>query len=284
MAELMETELQADNLQRHAAPQPLTPRFLGKVALITGASDKGIGGAVARRMAQEGAAVSLISRNEPSHLLKRLRKSSGAGYVFTHGDICDAHDIHRAIDATMEEFGQVDVLVNNAGVDDFGDFESFSDDDWLRVMEVNLTGSMRFTRAVLPYLPQPGGVIVNVASALGLGGCKGFAAYSASKAGLIGFTQALAAELAPKWQRVVAVAPALVFTPMTKRNVGQLTEELSERIERCHPLGVGLPEDVASAIAFLASEDARWITGITLPLGWMPSFSLPTDLFVKGES
>lgn len=259
------------------------PRFADKVVLITGASDKGIGGAVARRLAQEGAAVSLVSRHEPTHLLRRLRKSHNAGFVFTAGDVCEPRDIRSAIDATMDEFGQIDVLINNAGVDDYGDFESFADDDWQRVLDINLTGAMRFTRAVMPFLPQPGGVIVNVASALGLGGCKGFAAYSASKAGLIGFTQALAAELAPKWQRVVAVAPALVFTPMTKRNVGQLTEELSERIERCHPLGVGLPEDVASAIAFLASEDARWITGITLPLGWMPTFSLPTDLFVKGE-
>ena len=279
----MDTELHTSDTRRLVEPQPQPPRFAGKVALITGASDKGIGGAVARRLVQEGAAVSLVSRNEPTHLLKRLRKSYDANFVFTLADVCEPRDVNVAIDATMEEFGQIDVLVNNAGIDDFGDFETFSDDDWLRVIDVNLTGAMRITRAVLPFLPQPGGVIVNVASALGLGGCKGFTAYSASKAGLIGFTQALAAELAPKWQRVVAVAPALVFTPMTKRNVGQLTEELSERIERCHPLGVGLPEDVASAIAFLASEDARWITGITLPLGWMPTFSMPTDLFVKGD-
>lgn len=277
----METDLRTTESRQVLEPRP--PRFAGKVALITGASDKGIGGAVARRLAEEGAAVSLVSRHEPAHLLRRLRKTYNASFVFTAADICERADIERTIDATMEEFGQIDVLINNAGVDDFGDFESISDTDWDRLIEINLNGAMRLTQAVLPFLPQPGGVIVNVASALGLGGCKGFSAYSASKAGLIGFTQALAAELAPKWQRVVAVAPALVFTPMTKRSVGQLTEELSERIERCHPLGVGLPEDVASAIAFLASEDARWITGITLPLGWMPSFSLPTDLFVKGE-
>jgi NAD(P)-dependent dehydrogenase (short-subunit alcohol dehydrogenase family) len=224
-----------------------------------------------------------VSRHESPKLLKRLKKSHRANFVFTKADVGSTSDIQRSIDATMEEFGQIDILINNAGIDDFGDLETFSESDWNRILDINLTGAMRFAQAVLPYLPQPGGVIVNVASALGLGGAKGFTAYSASKAGLIGFTQALAAELAPKWQRVVAVAPALVFTPMTKRNVGQLTEELSERIERCHPLGVGLPEDVASAIAFLASEDARWITGITLPLGWMPTFALPTDLFVKGD-
>ncbi len=279
----MDTKLDDTSTRRATEPQPQPPRFVGKVAIVTGASDQGIGGAVARRLAQEGAAISMVSRHEPARLLKRLKKSLQANCVFTKGDICNSGDVERAIDATMEEFGQIDILVNNAGVDDFGDFDAFSDDDCLRVLDTNLSGAMRVTRAVLPFLPQPGGVIVNVASALGLGGCKGFAAYSASKAGLIGFTQAMAAELAPKWQRVVAVAPALVFTPMTKRNVGQLTEELSERIERCHPLGVGLPEDVASAIAFLASDDARWITGITLPLGWMPHFALPTDLFVRGE-
>ena len=279
----MDTEIQSSETKRFAALESQAPRYAGKVVLITGASDKGIGGALARRLIQEGAAVSLMSRKEPTHLLRRLQKTRDANFVFTMADVCDSRDVDRCIDATMEEFGQIDVLVNNAGVDDFGDFESSDEDDWMKLLDINLTGAMRLTRAVLPFLPQPGGVIVNVASALGLGGCKGFTAYSASKAGLIGFTQALAAELAPKWQRVVAVAPALVFTPMTKRSVGQLTEELSERIESCHPLGVGLPEDVASAIAFLASEDARWITGITLPLGWMPSFSLPTELFVKGE-
>jgi NAD(P)-dependent dehydrogenase (short-subunit alcohol dehydrogenase family) len=277
----MNTELRTTDSR--LAREPRSPRFAGKVALVTGASDKGIGGAVARRLAEEGAAVSLMSRHEPTHLLRRLRKQGGHGCVFTLSDICSQRDVDQAIDATMEEFGQIDILINNAGVDEFGDFEECSDEMWNYLLDVNLTGAMRLTRAALPFLPQPGGVIINVASALGLGGSKGFSAYSASKAGLIGFTQALAAELAPKWQRVVAVAPALVFTPMTKRNIGQLTEELSERVERCHPLGVGLPEDVASAIAFLASDDARWITGITLPLGWMPTFSLPTDLFVKGE-
>jgi NAD(P)-dependent dehydrogenase (short-subunit alcohol dehydrogenase family) len=277
----MDVEISTTESRRVVAPRP--PRFAGKVALVTGASDKGIGGAVARRLAEEGAAVSLVSRHEPGNLLRRLRKSHNASYVFTNADIRKPGEVNRAIDATMEEYGQIDVLINNAGVDDFGSLESCTDDDWNDILDINLTGAMRFSRAALPYLPQPGGVIVNVASALGLGGCKGFAAYSASKAGLIGFTQAMAAELAPKWQRVVAVAPALVFTPMTKKNVGQLTEELSESVERCHPLGVGLPEDVASAIAFLASEDARWITGITLPVGWMPTFSLPTDLFVKGD-
>jgi 3-oxoacyl-[acyl-carrier protein] reductase len=272
-------DLRTDQAETRLAADSAAPRFAGKVALITGASDKGIGGAIARRLTKEGAAVSLVSRHEPKQLLRRLGKSHAGSFVFTTCDVRDAGDVRHAIDATMEEFGQIDVLVNNAGIDECGPLESFSDEEWLRVLDVNLTGAMRLTRAALSFLPEPGGVVVNIASALALGGCQNFTAYSASKAGLIGFTQSLAAELAPKRQRAVAIAPALVLTPMVRRYVGELTETTWARVEQCHPLGIGLPEDVAAAVAFLASEDARWITGISLPMGWMPTFSLPADLF-----
>jgi 3-oxoacyl-[acyl-carrier protein] reductase len=255
---------------------PLTKgRFTGKVALITGASDRGIGGAIARRLSDEGAAVSMVSRSEPSSLLKRLRKTHVGRSVFTLGDVCQKDDIARCIDATMEEFGQIDVLINNAGIDESGPLDKFSDDDVEQVLNTNLIAAMRMTRAVLPYLPEPGGVIVNISSALALGGCTNFTAYSASKAGLIGFTQALAAEICGKRQRAVSVAPALVVTPMSRRYVTELNEATKTAIQQSHPLGVGLPDDVAAAVAFLASDDARWITGITLPLGWMPTFALP---------
>jgi NAD(P)-dependent dehydrogenase (short-subunit alcohol dehydrogenase family) len=170
----MEVEISTTESRRALAPRP--PRFAGKVALVTGASDKGIGGAVARRLAEEGAAISLVSRHEPGNLLRRLRKTYDANYVFTTADIRDSSEVNRVIDATMEEYGQIDVLINNAGVDVFGSFESCTDEAWNEILDVNLTGAMRFSRAALPFLPQPGGVIVNVASALGLGGCKGFAA------------------------------------------------------------------------------------------------------------
>jgi NAD(P)-dependent dehydrogenase (short-subunit alcohol dehydrogenase family) len=122
-------------------------------------------------------------------------------------------------------------------------------------------------------------VIVNIASALGIAGCSTFAAYSASKAGLIGMTQSVAAELAPRGIRAVCVAPALVHTPMLHRHIDSQTPEIMKQIEASHPLGVGTAHDVAAAVAFLASHEARWITGVTLPLGWLPAFPLPSEPF-----
>jgi NAD(P)-dependent dehydrogenase (short-subunit alcohol dehydrogenase family) len=161
--------------------------------------------------------------------------------------------------------------------------DKFSDDEWRALIDINLNGAINVTRAALSYLTSPGGAIVNIASALGLGGCPGFTIYSASKAGLIGFTQSLAWELAPKGIRVVAVAPGLVHTPMIHKHVSQLTPEIWAKIEACHPLGMGRPDDVAAAVAFLASSDARWITGITLPLGWAYHYPLPTGQMMGGE-
>src|SRR5205823_1061361 len=173
---------------------PESARFVGKVAVITGASDRGIGGEIAVRLAREGAAVSLISRTVPQRLLKKVNRFEH-GAIHTAGDVTKADDVKRAIDDCMGEFGKIDIVVNNAG--------------------------------------------------------------------LIGFTQSLAWELAPKGIRVVAVAPGLVHTPMIHKHVSQLTPEIWAKIEACHPLGMGRPDDVAAAVAFLASSDARWITGIT---------------------
>lgn len=250
-------------------------RFEGKVALITGASHRGIGGAIALRLAEEGAAVALVSRHRPERLLKRLTRFK-QGVVYTEADVTQRSHITRAIDDCMGEFGKIDVVVNNAGVEIACRLEDFSDDQWQSQLDVNLNGAIAVSKAALPYLPQPDGVIVNIASVLGLAGCPGYSIYSASKAGLIGFTQSLAWELAARRIRVVGVAPALVHTPMVHKYATQLTPAMWQQIEACHPLGVGRPEDVAAAVAFLASADARWITGVTLPLGWAPHYPLPS--------
>lgn len=256
-------------------------RFGGKVALITGAGDRGIGGAIAERMAREGAAISIATIDPPKRLLKKLERFR-EGVVFTQADITVEKDVRRAIDDCLGEFGKIDILVNNAGIAVTSLLESMTNEQIERILQVNLYGAIALSRAVLPHLIQPGGVIVNIASALGVGGCPGFSAYSATKAGLIGFTQSLAWEIAPRGLRVVGVAPALVHSPMAHQYGTQPTPEIRRQLEACHPLGIGMPHDVASAVAFLASDEARWITGVTLPLGWAPHYALPTGALTDG--
>jgi NAD(P)-dependent dehydrogenase (short-subunit alcohol dehydrogenase family) len=256
-------------------------RFSGKVALITGTSDRGIGGEIAVRLAKEGASVAMLSRRVPQRLLKKVNRFE-QGAVHTKGDVTKSADVERAIDDCMEEFGKIDIVVNNAGVEMARTLEDFTDEQWRQLLDVNLNGAIALSKAALPYLTAPGGVMVNIASALGLGGCPGFSVYSASKAGMIGFTQSLAWELAPKGIRVVALAPGLVHTPMIHKHIDQLTPETWAQVQACHPLGLGRPDDVAAAVAFLASSEARWITGITLPLGWAYHYPLPTSQMLGG--
>ena len=254
-------------------------RFAGKTAWLTGASDKGIGGAIAERLAKEGATLAILSRHEPERLLKRLSRI-GRPVMFEAADITSSEQVSAAAAKFAERFGPCDALINNAGVEIARQFDKFSESQWREVLEVNLHGAIRVSQAALPHLRSPGGVIVNVASALGLGGCAGFTIYSASKAGLIGLTQSLAWELAPQGIRVVAVAPGMVHTPMIHKHIAHLTKEVEQKILDAHPLGMGMPHDVAAAVAFLASSEARWITGVTLPLGWGYNYQLPVEQFL----
>jgi NAD(P)-dependent dehydrogenase (short-subunit alcohol dehydrogenase family) len=275
----MESESHTARPTAHTVMGEPTARFAGKVAIVTGASDRGIGGAIAERLAQEGAAVALVTRSEPKRLLKRLARRQCPSF-YSPCDITKNDQVLRSVDQTIERLGRIDVLINNAGVEYAKPFEQFSDDQWQELLNINLNGAIRMTRAVLPHLPSPGGAIVNVASALALGGCPSFSIYSAAKAGLIGLTQSLAWELGPRRIRVTAIAPALVATPMTLKHLEHLTPEVNAQLEAIHPLGVGMPHDVSGAVAFLASDDARWITGITLPLGWAPQYALPVAQFM----
>ena len=252
-------------------------RFSGKVALITGCSEKGIGGAIAERLLKEGCKVVLSGLREPNRLMHRLAKIAERNIEFVHCDVTDVSGVQMAVDQTADLCGQIDIIVNNAGIERADELDSFDEQQWEEIIDVNLNGAIRVTRAALPFLTKPGGVIINIASVLGMGGCKGFSVYSASKAGMIGFTQSLAWELGQNLIRVVGVAPAMVHTPMVYQHLHQLTPEISKRIDDCHPLGMGSPHDVANAVAFLASDEARWITGVTLPMGWAPWFPIPVD-------
>lgn len=249
-------------------------RFYGQIVVVTGVNDRGIGGAIARRLADEGASLAILWHERPERLLRRLHRAD-VDYLETACDVTSQPSVNEALGRIVERFGRIDTLINNAGVDHSGGLEETDDQQWQRVVDVNLTGTMRMIRSTLPHLTRGSGAIINLASVLGIAGCGGFPAYSASKAGVIGLTQSLAMELAPQGIRAICLAPALVSTPMTLKYVANITSEAGQGILNSHPLGIGTPQDVAAAVAFMASREARWITGVTLPLGWSSAFPLP---------
>lgn len=261
-----------------ASAQSSSPNDSGKVAFVTGTSDQGIGGAVAERLVDSGAAVTLVTPDEPRRLIKRLRRRE-CRFYWSDCDVTNPLQVQQAVDDCRRQFGPIDILVNNAGIEQAGRIETFTEEQCETLLAVNLSGAIRVTRLALQNF-NDSGVIVNVSSALGLGGCAGFSVYSASKAGLDGFTQSLAWELAPRRIRVVGVAPGLVHSPMIHKHIPHLSDEVTRLIAACHPLGMGMPQDVAAVIAFLASNEARWITGVTLPVGWTSGYPLPVSQFL----
>lgn len=251
-------------------------RFAGRTAVVTGTNSRSFGGAVAERLAREGAAIMLLDKDEPARLM-RLLDRLGAQYKWQRTDVTSQQQVEDAIDTCLDAFGGLDVVVNAAGIGHVAPVEQLSDEQWRDVFEVDVMGTMRVIRASLPHLPDGDGAIVNVSSSMGLNGCTGYSLYSTSKAGLIGMTRSLAAELAPRRIRVVCVAPGMAHTPMMHQLAQHFTVQDREDLKASHPLGMGTPHDVATAVAFLASYEANWITGVTLPLGWAHLHDLPVE-------
>lgn len=237
----------------------------GKVALVTGAS-RGIGACVAEVLASGGASVTVNyagSEQAARSVVESIRSNGGLA-IALQADVSDSAACVRLVDETIAEFGGLDILVNNAGITRDGLLMRMSDDDWNAVLNTNLTGMFNMTRAASRHMmKQRRGSIVNVSSVVGIMGNAGQANYSAAKAGVIGLTKAVARELASRGIRANAVAPGFIETDMTAGLPDKAREALSTQIA----LGrLGQPLDVANAVAFLASDEAAYITGQTLAI------------------
>ncbi len=232
----------------------------GRVAIVTGGS-RGIGAAIAALLAEDGAAV-VVSGRDADRLQRTAKELEAQGGAIL-GVVADAairQDAERLVDAAKQRFGRVDILVNNAGIVRDGLLVRMKDEDWDRVMEVNLRGAFLMTRAATKLMirRKSGGRVINIASTSGTMGNAGQANYSAAKAGLIGFTKAAARELA-HWSILVnAVAPGLIETDMTAAISPEAREGLLAQV----PLRrIGTPREVAEVVRFLAGDAAAYITG-----------------------
>jgi NAD(P)-dependent dehydrogenase (short-subunit alcohol dehydrogenase family) len=238
----------------------------GKVCLITGASS-GIGRAVARLFGENDARVVALGRNERE--LKSLREevqTTGGTLKIQLADVLEATQIEKVVNETIETFGQIDVLVNAAGIILNGSIENTALEDWDKMMNINLRAVFSIMQKCVPHLEKTKGNVVNVSSVAGLRAFPNVLAYCVSKAAIDQLTRCSALELAPKGVRVNAVNPGVVVTALHKRG-GMADEDYLNFLERSkttHPIGrVGAPEEVAELIYYLASEKASWITGAT---------------------
>jgi NAD(P)-dependent dehydrogenase (short-subunit alcohol dehydrogenase family) len=237
-------------------------RLKGKVALITGGGS-GMGRASCLLFAGEGATVAVADRvDEAGEETVRLIGDEGGDASFIHADVADAADVERMVETTVQSYGRLDVLFNNAGIEGPSvDLLDYGEDDWARVIAVNLTAVYRAMRAAIPHMiRQGGGVILSTASVAGLVGLARSSAYSAAKAGVIGLSRTVALEYGPHNIRVNCICPGFIATPMLNRVLGDRPESVLHRLA---PLRrVGTAEDIARAALYLASDEASYVTGV----------------------
>lgn len=236
-----------------------------KVALVTGGS-RGIGRAIAIALAERGArvAVNYVANAEAAAAVVEEIAGAGGQAIAIQGDVSQAEDAKRLVSETLAQFDGLHILVNNAGLTKDDLLLRMSEEAWDRVMEVDLRGAFLCTKAAIrPLIRQRWGRIINIASVAGMVGNAGQANYAAAKAGLIGFTKAIAKEVASRKVTANAIAPGLVRTAMT----ADLTEAQETAVLQLVPLGrMATPEEIAPAVVFLASEEAAYITGHVLAI------------------
>lgn len=231
-----------------------------RVALITGAA-RGIGAKIALTLAAEGTDIAVVDYGEESLAWQTLQEieDTGVRVAYYRCDVSDFTATKQVADAVVKDFGKIDILVNNAGITSDKLLMRMEEEDWDRVLDINLKGCFNMIRHVTPYMMRKRyGRIVSISSVVGLMGNAGQANYSASKAGIIGLTKTVAKEFAPRGITANAVAPGFIQTAMTDA----LTEEQKQAMYKMIPLGkLGQTEDIANAVSFLVSDNARYITG-----------------------
>jgi 3-oxoacyl-[acyl-carrier protein] reductase len=234
----------------------------GKVAIVTGAS-KGIGAGIAKSLADAGAAVvvNYASSKEGADRVVAEIKSAGGRATAVQGDVAQAADVARIFETAKSSFGSVDVLVNNAGIYEFGPLESVSEEAFHRQFNTNVLGPILATKEALKQFPETGGSVINISSIVGKNPVANLSVYSSTKGALDTLTAALASELGQRKIRVNAVSPGMTETEGA-HSAGIIGSEFATSVVAGTPLGrLGQPDDIASVVVFLASDAAAWVTG-----------------------
>jgi NAD(P)-dependent dehydrogenase (short-subunit alcohol dehydrogenase family) len=245
----------------------MSSRLKDKVAIVTGAGS-GIGCACALALAREGARVALVGRRNA--LLEAVGNEIGSSALVIAADVSKKNEIDGIVERTVERFGGLNVLLNNAGLLHIGTAEQITEEQWDETFNVNVRGLWLLSRAVLPAMRKAGGgSIINMASVLGINGARNRASYAASKGAVVLLTKCMAIDHGHEHIRVNAICPSFVETDLTAAVISQAPDPNAVRAERIavHPIGrLGQPEDISGLAAYLASDESSWVTGSVFPV------------------